>query len=209
MGLEVQRITNQILQNARENAKSILIKAHKSSEMMIEKQKELARQNSLEEVSSILKKAEGEAEVIRKTIIADAKKRASWMALSEKGRLVTSVLEEVMNKLKVFSQSGNYLPFLQKLIVDTGIALGGEKLEIILSEQDETLPLELSMLTKNIIEKTGKKIELMISNTKIKSFGGCVVRTLDGRIIIDNTFSDILKRREREFRFEIAKILFH
>lgn len=209
MGLEVQRITNQILQNARENAKSILIKAHKSSEMMIEKQKELARQNSLEEVSSILKKAEGEAEVIRKTIIADAKKRASWMALSEKGRLVTSVLEEVMNKLKVFSQSGNYLPFLQKLIVDTGIALGGEKLEIILSEQDETLPLELSMLTKNIIEKTGKEIEVMISNTKIKSFGGCVVRTLDGRIIIDNTFSDILKRREREFRFEIAKILFH
>lgn len=209
MGLEVQRITNQILQNARENAKSILIKAHKSSEMMIEKQKELARQNSLEEVSSILKKAEGEAEVIRKTIIADAKKKASWMALSEKGRLVTSVLEEVMNKLKVFSQSGNYLPFLQKLIVDTGIALGGEKLEIILSEKDETLPLELSMLTKNIIEKTGKEIEVMISNTKIKSFGGCVVRTLDGRIIIDNTFSDILKRREREFRFEIAKILFH
>jgi vacuolar-type H+-ATPase subunit E/Vma4 len=209
MGLEVQRITNQILQNARENAKSILIKAHKSSEMMIEKQKELARQNSLEEVSSILKKAEGEAEVIRKTIIADAKKRANWMALSEKGRLVTSVLEEVMNKLKVFSQSGNYLPFLQKLIVDTGIALGGEKLEIILSEQDETLPLELSMLTKNIVEKTGKEIEVMISNTKIKSFGGCVVRTLDGRIIIDNTFSDILKRREREFRFEIAKILFH
>ena len=49
MGLEVQRITNQILQNARENAKSILIKAHKSSKMMIEKQKELARQNSLEE----------------------------------------------------------------------------------------------------------------------------------------------------------------
>lgn len=209
MGLDVQRITNQILQNARENAKSILIKAHKSSEMMIEKQKELARQNSLEEVSSILKKAEGEAEVIRKTIIADAKKRASWMALSEKERLVTSVLEEVMNKLKVFSQSGNYLPFLQKLIVDTGIALGGEKLEVILSEQDETLPLEPSMLTKNIIEKTGKEIELMISNTKIKSFGGCVVRTHDGRIIIDNTFSDILKRREREFRFEIAKILFH
>lgn len=209
MGLEVQRITNQILQNARENAKSILIKAHKSSEMMIEKQKELARQNSLEEVSSILKKAEGEAEVNRKTIIADAKKRASWMALSEKERLVTSVLEEVMNKLKVFSQSGNYLPFLQKLIVDTGIALGGEKLEIILSEQDETLPLEPIMLTKNIIEKSGKEVEVMISNTKIKSIGGCVVRTLDGRIIIDNTFSDILKRREREFRFEIAKILFH
>ena len=208
MGLEVQRITDQILQNARENAKSILIKAHKSAEMMIEKQKELARQNSLDEVSSILKKGEDEAEVIRKTIIADTKKRASWMVLSEKEHLVTSVLEEVMNRLKVFSQSRNYLPFLQKLIVDTGIVLSGEKLEILLCEQDETLPLELGMLTKKIIEKTGKETELMISNKKIKFLGGCVIRTHDGRIVIDNTFSDILKRRERELRFEIAKILF-
>ncbi|MEE9459790.1 MAG: V-type ATP synthase subunit E family protein, partial [Candidatus Bathyarchaeia archaeon] len=171
MGLDVQRITNQILQNARENAESILIKAHKSSEMMIEKQKELARQNSLEKVSSILKKAEGEAEVIRKTIIADAKKRASWMVLFEKERLVTSVLEEVMNRLKVFSQSENYLPFLQKLIVDTGIVLSGEKLEILLREQDETLPLELDMLTKKIVEKTGKETELTASTEKIKSLG--------------------------------------
>ena len=209
MGLEVQRITDQILQNARESAKSILIKAHKSVEMMIEKQKELARQNSLDEVSPILIKGEDEAEANRKTIIADAKKRVSWMVLSEKERLVTSVLEEVMNRLKAFSQSENYLPYLQKLIVDTGIVLSGEKLEILLNEQDETLPLKLGMLTKKIIEKTGKETELMISNKKIKSLGGCVIRTHDGRIVIDNTFSDILKRREKELRFKIAKILFH
>lgn len=209
MGLEVQRMIDQILQNARENAKSILVEAHQSAEMMIEKQKELARQTSLDEVSPILKKGEDEAEAIRKTIIADAKKRASWMVLSEKERLVTSVLEEVMNRLKVFSQSENYLPFLQKLIVDTGIVLSGEKLEIVLCEQDETLPLELDVLTKKIIEKTGKETELTTSNEKIKSLGGCVIRTHDGRIVIDNTFTDILKRRERELRFEIAKILFH
>jgi vacuolar-type H+-ATPase subunit E/Vma4 len=209
MGLEVQRMIDQILQNARENAKSILVEAHQSAEMMIEKQKELARQTSLDEVSPILKKGEDEAEAIIKTIIADAKKRASWMVLSEKERLVTSVLEEVMNRLKVFSQSENYLPFLQKLIVDTGIVLSGEKLEIVLCEQDETLPLELDVLTKKIIEKTGKETELTTSNEKIKSLGGCVIRTHDGRIVIDNTFTDILKRRERELRFEIAKILFH
>ena len=208
MGLEVQRMTDQILHNARENAKSILTDAHKSAEMMIEKQKELARQNSLDEVSPILKKGEDEAEAIRKTIIADAKKRASWMVLSEKERLVSSVLEEVMNRLKVFSQSENYLSFLQKLIVDAGIVLSGEKLEILLSEQDETLPLEFDMLTKKIIEKTGKETELTTSNEKNKSSGGCVIRTHDGRIVINNTFSDILKRRERELRFEIAKMLF-
>lgn len=209
MGLEVQRMTDQILQSAREDAESILIEAHKSAEVMIDKQKELAHQNSLGEVSPILKKREDEAESTKKTIIADAKKRASWMVLFEKERLVTSVLEEVMNRLKVFSQSENYLPFLQKLIVDTGIVLSGEKLEILLREQDETLPLELDMLTKKIVKKTGKETELTASTEKIKSLGGCVIRTYDGRIDINNTFSDILKRRERELRFEIAKMLFH
>lgn len=209
MGLEVQRMTDQILQNARENAESILIEAHKSAEAMIDKQKELARQNSLGEVSPILKKGEDDAEAVRKTIIADAKKRASWIVLSEKERLVTTVLEEVMNRLRVFSQSKDYLPFLQKIIVDTGIVLSGEKLEILLSEQDESLPLELDKLTKQIVEKTGKETELTISNEKIKSLGGCVIRTHDGRIVIDNTFTDILKRRERELRFEITKMLFH
>lgn len=209
MGLEVKRMTDQILQNARENAKSILIEAHQSAEMMIEKQKELARQNSLDEVSPILKKGEDEVEAVRKTIIADAKKRTSWMMLSEKERLVTSVIEEVMNRLKVFSQSENYLPFLQKIVVDAGIVLSGEKLEILLSEQDETLPLEEDMLTKKIVEETGKETELTTSNEKIKSIGGCVIRTHDGRIVIDNTFTDILKRRKRELRFETAKILFH
>ncbi|MCZ2809359.1 MAG: V-type ATP synthase subunit E family protein [Candidatus Bathyarchaeota archaeon] len=131
------------------------------------------------------------------------------MVLSEKERLVTSVIEEVRNRLKVFSQSEAYLPFLQKIIVEAGIVLSGEKLEILLREQDESLPLELEMLTKKIIEKTGKETELTTSTENIKSLGGCVIKTHDGRIVIDNTFSDILKRRERELRFEIAKMLFH
>lgn len=209
MESEVQGIIDQILHDARENAESILMEARKSAEMMIEKQKELARQKSKGESSSILKRGEDDAETIRRTIITDAKRTVSWMVLSEKERLVTSVLDEVKTRLRAFSQSENYVPILQKLIVDAGIVLSGEKLEVLLSEQDETLPLELGILTKKIIEKTGKETELMISNKKIKSLGGCVIKTHDGRIVIDNTFSDILKRRERELKFETAKILFH
>jgi vacuolar-type H+-ATPase subunit E/Vma4 len=209
MKAEVQRIIDQILHDAREEAKSIIEEARKSTEMTVEKQRKLAHQKAWEEAAPILRRVENETEIIRGRVFTDTRRRANWMVLSEKERLVTSVLEEVMNRLKVFSQSENYLPFLQKLIVDAGIVLSGEKLEILLSEQDETLPLELDVLTKKIIEKTGKETELTTSNEKIKSLGGCVIRTHDGRIVIDNTFTDILKRRERELRFEIAKMLFH
>ena len=205
----MERIIAQIFRDTREQTKSILLEANNSTKLAIETQKELARQRSKGEVFSILKSGEEEAETLRRTMIADAKRMANWKLLSEKERLVNSVLDEVKTRLKVFSNSENYTPFLQKLIIDSGICLNGGKLEILLSEQDSTLLLNLDILMKTIIEKTGKWTELTISNEKIDSLGGCVIRRHDGKIVINNTFPVILKRRERDLRFKITKILFH
>ena len=71
------------------------------------------------------------------------------------------------------------------------------------------LPLKLGTLAKAIEEKTGKEMDLKISKERIESIGGCIIRTYDGRIMIDNTFPAILKRRERKLRYEIVKILVH
>jgi V/A-type H+-transporting ATPase subunit E len=209
MESEVQRIIDHIFRGTRENAESILIDANNHASMEIEKQKELAYQKSKGEVFSILKSGEEEAESFRRTLIADAKRIMTWKLLSEKERLVTSVLDEVKTRLRVFSNSENYTPFLQKLIIDSGICLNGGALDVLLSEQDTNLLLNLDMLTKTIIEKTGKWTELTISNEKLESLGGFVIRRRDGKIVINNTFSVILKRRERDLRFKIAKILFH
>jgi vacuolar-type H+-ATPase subunit E/Vma4 len=209
MESEVQRIIDQIFRGTRENAESILIDANNHASMEIEKQKELAYQKSKGEVFSILKSGEEEAESFRRTLIADAKRIMTWKLLSEKERLVTSVLDEVKTRLRVFSNSENYTPFLQKLIIDSGICLNGGALDVLLSEQDTNLLLNLDMLTKTIIEKTGKWTEFTISNEKLESLGGCVIKRHDGKIVINNTFSVILKRRERDLRFKIAKILFH
>ena len=209
MESEVQRIIDQIFRGTRENAESILIDANNHASMEKEKQKELAYQKSKGEVFSILKSGEEEAESFRRTLIADAKRIMTWKLLSEKERLVTSVLDEVKTRLRVFSNSENYTPFLQKLIIDSGICLNGGALDVLLSEQDTKLLLNLDMLTKTIIEKTGKWTELTISNEKLESSGGFVIRRHDGKIVINNTFSVILKRRERDLRFKIAKILFH
>lgn len=209
MESEVQRIIDQIFRGTRENAESILIDANNHASMEIEKQKELAYQKSKGEVFSILKSGEEEAESFRRTLIADAKRIMTWKLLSEKERLVTSVLDEVKTRLRVFSNSENYTPFLQKLIIDSGICLNGGALDVLLSEQDTNLLLNLDMLTKTIIEKTRKWTELTISTEKLESLGGCVIKRHDGKIVINNTFSVILKRRERDLRFKIAKILFH
>ena len=208
MESEVQRIIDQIFRGTREKSESIIIDANNHASMEIEKQKELAYQKSKGEVFSILKSGEAEAESFRRTLISDAKRIMTWKLLSEKERLVTSVLDEVKTQLRVFSNSENYTPFLQKLIIDSGICLNGGKLEILLSEQDTNLLLNLDILTKTIIEKSGKWTELTISNERLDSLGGCVIRRHDGKIVVNNTFPVILKRRERDLKFKIAKILF-
>jgi vacuolar-type H+-ATPase subunit E/Vma4 len=208
MESEMQKIVDRILRDAKEKAESILADARKSQIKKIEAQRELALKGSEVEVTSILNKGEEEAMEVRRTVVTDAKRRAGWIVLSEKERQITSVINEVMSRFKALSSSERYIPILQKLIVEAGITLSGGKLEILLSEQDSKIALNINTLTKAIAVKTGNAVELKISSKRIKSFGGCVIRTQDKKIVIDNTFSAILKRRERELRFKITKILF-
>jgi vacuolar-type H+-ATPase subunit E/Vma4 len=175
--------------------------------MMINKQRDRAEQNSNNEVSSILQNGKSKAEVIGRTIIADAERKANWTVLSAKGHVITSVLDEVNTRLRALPPS-EYLSILQKLIINAGVAIDANRLEVVLRDQDSKLPLQLPTLANAITEKTGKKTELEISSERIESFGGCVVRTADKNVIIDNTFPAILKRREKMLKYEIAKILF-
>jgi vacuolar-type H+-ATPase subunit E/Vma4 len=100
-----------------------------------------------------------------------------------------------------------YQPVIEKLIVDAGTVLGGGALEVVLNENDSSLPLKLSKLEKKIAEKTGAKTQLKLSKQQIKAVG-VTVKTSNGKIFVDNTFESILKRRERELRLKIARILF-
>lgn len=208
MESEAQGIIEQILNDSREKAKSIVEEAHKSAEIMLEKQRESARRKAGQEVSSMLKRAEGEVEVIKGTVFTEAKRNAGWMILSEKDRLVTTVLDEVKTRLRALTQSGDYVPTLEKIIVDAGTVLSGGTLEVFLNEHDSTLPLKLNILAKAIAKKTGTKTQLKLSKQNIEALGGAVVQTLDGRIVVNNTFEATLKRREKELRLKIVRILF-
>jgi len=208
MESEMHGIVDRILDDSRKKAKSIIKEARKSADMMLEKQKESARQKAGEKVSSMLKKTESEVATIRGTVFTDVRRKASWTVLYEKERLVTHVLDEVKTKLEALSQSKKYISILETFIVDAGTVLGGGTLEVLLNKRDLTLPLKPNVLAKAITEKTGKTTQLKLSKQKIETFGGVVVKTVDGKIVADNTFEAILKRREKELRFKTARILF-
>ena len=201
-------ITETILQEAKESAESIIQEAQKSVEAMLEKQRQLGIQRANELTPSILKKAESEAEVNKLSITANAKIKANWTVLSKKEQWITAVLNETKNKLRILTKSKEYIPILERLITEAGIILGGKELEVLLNKQYSTLPLKLDELSKEISEKTGFETKLRLSEENTKVMGGAMVRTTNGKVIMDNTFDDILRRREKDLRSKIAKILF-
>ena len=207
MESSTHRISESILKDARKKARAIVKEAKESAESIVEKRRQSARQSAEKDVKSLLKRAENEAEIVKGKVATDIKKNASWIVLSEKERLVTSVLDEVKKRLVNLQKTDEYLPVLEKLIVDAGTVLGGGSLEVVLNENDSSLPLKLNKLEKKIADKTGVKTQLRLSKQRIKAVG-VTVKTNDGRIFADNTFEAILKRRERELRLKIARILF-
>ena len=208
MGSSENRIIDRILKDAREEAETIVKDAQKSAEMIIEKQRLSARHSAEKEAYSMLKRAENESEIIRGKVSTDIKRRAGWIVLSEKDRLITSVLTEAKNRLVNMQNSEEYFPVLEKLIVDASAVLDGGILEVVLNEKDSTLPLKIDKLEKEISDRTGFQTQLKFSEQKTEAVG-VIVKTIDDRIFVDNTFEAILSRRERKLRLIIAQILFN
>ena len=201
-------IIDRILNDTREEAKTIVKNAQKYVETTIEERRLSARRNADKEVNSLLKKAKNEANIIGEKVYTDVKRQAGWTVLSEKNRLITTVLDEVKNRLlNIQKNSKEYRKSLERLIVDAGTVLGGGALEILVNEKDSRLSLRLDDLEKEISDKTGVNTQLKVSDERITAVG-VIVKTADDQIFVDNTFEAILSRREKELKLKTARILF-
>ena len=202
-----QEIINRILKDAAEEADLIVEKSKKSAELLLENQRHDARNGAQKEANVILKRAKNEAEIIRGKTATDIRRQAGWTVLSEKNRLLQKVLDEVKDRLVNMKKTASYVPLLENLIVDAGCVLGGGTLIVLLNEKDSTLQLNFAQLTKQITARTNNKTKLTLAKEHIQS-AGVMVKTVDNKIFVDNTFESIVNRREKELKTKIAKILF-
>lgn len=205
---EANKIANRILVDAKEDAESIVLEARKAAEMMIEEQKDLGRQRASERVAAILTDARNEVRLIQRATLTETKRKANWAVLSEKDRLIANVMNEAKLKLVELTKTQKYLPLLEKLLVQAGTGLGGGNMQVVLNQHDSNLPLKLDRLAKEIETKTGMKTRLELSKERLNASGGVAVRTPDGKVVVDNTFETILRRREIDLKPRMAKLLF-
>ncbi len=206
--MELHGITDTILQEAKETAEIIIKEAQEFADLILEKQSQIAIKNAGTQRSLLLKKTANEAEVKRLSKIAKAKITANWIVLSKKEEIISAVLTEAKKRLQYMTKTEKYASVLETLIISAGITLGGNSLEVIINEADSDLPLPFEKMQEEISKKTGSKTKLALSKEKIRVIGGAILKTANGKIMMDNTYEDIFMRISQELKSKISEILF-
>lgn len=205
METEVRNITDMIIEEARKDAASIIEEAKNQGEDLIESKKREAIQLAEREAARFQYRLD-EAKLVREKIISDAELQAQWRVLAEKQGLVENVFDSLKNELDGYVKSPEYDRMLRDLIVAAGIVLKGDGLFVTLNEEDASR-INLDELAEIISEKTNVPTTLTPSGERHDDYG-VIVKTGDGKIVIDNTLRAILKRLDRDLRFKAVQILF-
>ena len=77
-------------------------------------------------------------------------------------------------------------------------------MKILLNESDSQIPLNF----KNLAAKIGENLKFTKSQYHDNIIGGVILKSSDGKMLLDNSFDHIIDKSDGEIRFKIAQILF-
>ena len=186
-----------------EREKEIISEAERHKKIKLEE----AKRRADEKASAITKKAELQTKSELLKYKASAKLKSKYRMLEAKDALINDVLTTVEKQMENIVGKAEYKKVLARLIVDGCKALSEEKLELIFPKGHSSY-VDIAEVKKAIAKEIGKKTKLTISKETKRSKGGVIIKTLDNRRWVDNTFEARLERFENIVRDTISKILF-
>ncbi|MBK5191467.1 MAG: hypothetical protein JJE19_08245 [Methanosarcinales archaeon] len=213
---------------AKEMVEKIRGEANEESEKIIreakdktKKQLEAAKKEIEEEKKRFVEAEERKGIEEKKRIIRAARQKARklrWMAEEE---MIEKTLDATLKRIKSVKSEGfkgnSYPNILAGLIKDSTISIAagssaGVEVEVTLSEEDAAASYidnaMLKNLTNEISNDSGVNVRLSLSDERMKSAGGVIVRRKDGEIEVNNTIEQRMARLSTSLREEIMKTLF-
>jgi len=203
---EANEESAKIIREAKENAKKELEDAIKEIEEEKKRFVEAEERRGIEEKERIVRAARQKARKLR------------WTVEEE---MIEKTLDATLKRIKSVKSEGfkgnSYPNILGGLIKDSAISIAagssaGVEVEVILSEEDAAASYidkaMLKTLTDEISNDSGVNVQLSISDERMKSAGGVIVRRKDGEIEVNNTLEQRLARLSTSLREEIMKTLF-
>ncbi|WP_309492438.1 V-type ATP synthase subunit E [Candidatus Hecatella orcuttiae] len=192
------KIGEEILADAHAEAKKRIEEAEKQARELVQKAEEEGRK--VEENAEA--ETREEAKLIEDRRLSEARREASLKILAEKNRLIGQAFKEAEKKLRGIVKGEAYLKSLRHLTALAASQIGSESIKVKLNEKD----LERSQQVLQKL-KLPSNMKVTFDKKPLKSIGGCVVSTPDGRVVIDETFETRLLFAEKTLKKEVWKIL--
>jgi V/A-type H+-transporting ATPase subunit E len=203
MGVEavggIDRIKEQILEDAQVDAERIITEAEDRARALKEKKAEEAgnlRQRLIEESSL-------KAQERKRRMLTAANLEMKKNILAVKQEMINKVLEEALNAIEQMPVA-EYRSIIAEMLMDTVIS-GDET--VVFSERDQDR-LDAGFLAGvNIkLREQGKKGELKLAPQRGRFRSGFVL--VYGGLEINNSFESIIRMSRNELESEVAEILF-
>lgn len=178
--MPLEDILNRIEAEARKEQEEIISKAQEEAKIILDDAKR--QTDSILNASKM--KAKEEAELMKKEKISSATLDARINIERSIEEIENNYIEEVKSRLVKFRSSNEYYSFIQRNIEGAWKVLG---------------PGSIAYVEGKDVKKLKENgLQLTILPKEIDSFGGTVVTSADGRLTIDLTFSEILRKKEEE-----------
>jgi len=193
-------ITKEILEDAERDARNIISRAEAEAERILKHAKEEAERRYEE----IIKKGKERIKDKKRQAISLFELETKNNLLEAKEEIIEEVYDEAIKRLRRYTCTEEYTNCILRLIREASRQINSDALIIRLNERDHQI------LTKKRLDELSRKLGVKIikSDEKINCIGGVVVTSLDGKIIVDNTFENRLRILKDSLRTKIAKILF-
>ena len=200
----VEALKEEILKLARSQADEMVERATKVSERDLV----YARQEAEEIISQQKAKVQPLVEIEKKKILVTAQMKARRMLLEKKDELVSRIFAEAETALEKMRGSGEYLDTIVRLLKE-GITVIGTEAVVEYGEKDREIfvPKVIASLKQSLEKSLGKKLNLEFRNVSDAIPSGIIIRSKDGKMIVDCSFPNLFERLREELRSEVSDML--
>ena len=185
--MSAEKIIEQIAKDSENEIKKIIKNAEEQADNIIKS----AKKETEREAEKILLDSKQQSENIKKILISKANQDTKREIMNSREQIIEQCFTKAHHVLSIM-KGNNYEKIVKKLI-DEGMKKLGGKCTLLVSRSAD----------KKVAEALGIKID-----GRVESSGGVILKSMDGRIVLDYTFDGILKREKEKIRRNVGKILF-
>ncbi len=185
--MSVEKIIEQIKKDSNNVVEQILKEADKQANKIVNNAISKAKKESRE----ILTNGKKQSESIKKILVSKANQNSKRKIIKVRESIIEECFEKAQRKL-IKLEDEKYKKLITKLIKNGSKKLGGKC--TVKTSRD---------IDKKIADELGIKV-----TEKIDATGGIILKSINGKITLDNTFEGILEREKDRIRIKVGKLLF-